>query len=53
MGADANKEENWTHPDFSFETDHDVSFIKLAPNKQILAVGYGSNNIRLFNLADK
>jgi len=36
---------------FSFETDHDISFIKESPNKKMLLVGWGSNNIRLFDLA--
>ena len=53
MGANANKEEDWVHPDFSFECSEDVSFIKLTPNREIVAVGYGSHNIRLFNLANK
>lgn len=35
---------------FSFETDHDISFMKVSPNQKLLLVGYGSSNIRLYNL---
>jgi WD40 repeat protein len=50
MGADANPSKEFVACDFSFETDSDVSYLKVSPNNQILAVGYGNSNIRLFNM---
>ena len=50
MGNSNNPSKEFVPCDFSFETDADLSYLKVSPDKKILAVGYGSNNIRLFNL---
>ena len=53
MGANANKEEDWVAPDFSLETNEDVSYIKISPNREVMAIGYGAKHIRVYNIASK
>ena len=49
MGSDTNKETF----DFSIETTENIKYLKVSPNKKLLLVGYGSKNIKLFNLETK
>jgi WD40 repeat protein len=50
MGNDANPEKEWTPADHSFSCDKDISFMKASPNDKFLAVGYGSEKIRIFDV---
>jgi WD40 repeat protein len=50
MGSDANPEKEWTPADHAFITDKDISGIKASPNNKLLAVGFGKENIRIFDV---
>jgi WD40 repeat protein len=50
MGNDANPEKDWTPADHSFSCDKDVAYIKASPNEKLIAVGYGTDKIRIFDV---
>lgn len=50
MGNSSNPIKEAVAADYSYETEYDVSYIKVSPNKKFLAVGWGSNNIRIWDL---
>jgi hypothetical protein len=45
------KEAEQNAPDMSYEANEDVMFLKVSPNKQVLAVG-ANTEIRLYNPSD-
>ena len=50
MGNEANPEKDWTPSDHAFSTDKDISGIKASSNDKLLAVGYGKEKIRVFDV---
>jgi WD40 repeat protein len=50
MGNEANPEKEWAPADHSFSTDDDIAYLKPSPNDKYLAVGFGKEKIRVFDV---
>jgi hypothetical protein len=50
MGNSSNPSKEFVPCDYSFETANDICYMKVSPDKTMIAIGYGRENIRLFNL---
>jgi WD40 repeat protein len=50
MGTDANPPKEFVPADYAFSTEKDISGLKASPDNTMLAVGYGKENIRLYDV---